>query len=497
MHRRFRRLSIVTGLVALFVAAAAGSAHAAVEVKTLKAIDNGPHGAILQGEVTLQGSQPNFAGFEYGETTSYGSESEAVIVPKGSGWYYFQVRVSGLKPGTTYHYRAGTTSGFSAIYGVDKTFTTTQPIFKAEHYPAELSFGTNPADLPVIGVEGGDLTCSTAGGSELGSASGSLTLTPVFKECKFAGFSSATVSMNGCSYVVHAEEGTSDTMDIACPSEKAITVTSGNCAMSIPAQTGLGQLDARAANQPSEGFGVLELDLDISGLKYTKTNDGFLCPFNGTGTKEDGTYGGLIAIVGEYEKGNNALGFVPTAVFQADQYPATLSGQQTAGDPLSLGVEAGGTLTCESITASGALAAEGATMSLAPAYSVCRLFGLNGTTVTLNGCEYAFHAGSVAADTMDIVCPAGKTITVSAGNCGMSIPAQAGLAVEASNDTSGSPQKLQLALGATGLEYTKTKDGFLCPFNGTGTKTDGTYDGTLSVSATNAAKAAIGVGVSS
>lgn len=491
MQRRLRRLVLVTGLLTVLAAISASSAFAVFQAETLPARNIGPHSVELRGKVFLE-EQQAFVGFEYGETTAYGNEYESTPLPKQSGWVYVSARIHGLKDGTTYHYR------FAALspvidYGEDATVTTTQPIFRAEKYPAEFNGGNYINDPFLIGVESGKLDCGTGLKGEQSADSESVTLTPIFEGCSLAGLN-ATVSVNGCSYVIHAGEGTSGTLDIACPSGKAITVSAGNCAMSIPAQTGLSQVDAGVANAEN----VLEFMFDVSSLKYTKTNDGFLCPFNGTGTKEDGTYDGKAGVEGEYmDFYSNALGFVPTAVFQADQYPATLSGQQAAGDPLSLGVEAGGTLTCDSITAGGGLAAEAVTLSLSPAYSGCKIFGFYGSTVTLNGCEYAFHAGSVTADTMDIVCPAGKAIAVHAGNCDMTIPAQTGLAVEASNDTSGSPQKLQLELGATGLEYTKNKDGFLCPFNGTGTKTDGTLDGTLSVSATNAAKAAIGVGVSS
>ncbi len=495
MQGRFRLISVAVALATALMAVSAGSALAATEAKTLSATDLTPHGAVLQGEVSLN-EQSALAGFEYGETAAYGSDVEAPQIPKKTGWGSASAPVSGLEPGTTYHYRFVAWVGNGYIYGQDKTFTTAQPIFTSPAYPASLSV-KDPGDPLVVGVENGNLTCDVDLEGTMTAAGESISMTPSFSGCLLVGVS-ASVSANGCSYVFHAGGGTSGTLDIACPEGKAITVSAGNCAMAIPAQTGLSAVALGYTKTVAEGFIVgYTFDLGIDGLKYEKTKDGLLCGFNGTGVKEDGSFTGTARVYASIANIPLKVGFAPTTTFQADQYPATLSAQQAAGAPVSVGVE-GGSLTCSSVTASGALASGAdTTLALAPAASGCELFG-GGATLSFNGCGYEFHAGTGTSSTMDIVCPAGKSITVEAGSCAMSIPAQAGLsAVNASNDTGSSPKKLKLAHSVNGLQYTKTKDGLLCKFSGTGSKTDGTYGGTFSVSATDAGGKAIGVGVGS
>jgi len=489
-----RRITAVGATAVALMAIAVASAMAAPPAaKTVEAAYVGPHSAELRGFVYLE-NDSGVAGFEYGETTAYGMESDLQSLPKGSsGWVPVQVEVNGLKTGTTYHFRLGAWSNkwFKVVLGGDVTFTTAQTSFRAETYP--VSLGTS--DVPELGFEGGTLSCAGGGASgELSAESDTLALNPTFSGCTLFGLE-AKLATNGCSYEYTVEAGTSDTMDIACPEGKAIAINAGTCAISIPAQTGLSAVESglEVGSDPRS----VTLALDIAGLTYTKTNDGFLCPLNGTGTKSDGTVAGeysLDAIAGGGEQVD--VDFRPSTTFQADQYPATLNAQQAAGDPLVLGVEEG-TLTCSTATATGSLpSGADQTLQLAPSFSGCVMLGRE-AAVSMNGCTYQFHGGSGATKPMDILCPAGKEITVSAGTCRISISAQTGLsAVEASNDTASKPQKLNLDIGVTGLTYTKTLDGLLCQFKGTGTKTDGTYAGTLSVSGANAESKAIGVGVS-
>ncbi len=71
----------------------------------------------------LEGSLSDGSGyghFEYGNTTSYGFSTAPQSLPS-RGW--FQGKVTGLTPGTNYHYRA-VVVGSSTVFGNDKTFKT-------------------------------------------------------------------------------------------------------------------------------------------------------------------------------------------------------------------------------------------------------------------------------------------------------------------------------------------------------------------------------------
>ena len=80
--------------------------------------------ATLTGEITDDGGDPNLTvWFQYGKTTSYGSETSH---QSKTGTGEFNATVSGLENCTTYHYRAAAKhQDFNdTMYGQDKTFTT-------------------------------------------------------------------------------------------------------------------------------------------------------------------------------------------------------------------------------------------------------------------------------------------------------------------------------------------------------------------------------------
>ncbi len=78
--------------------------------------------AVLHGRVTNNGGCVEMTTwFEYGKDTSYGSETQKEFRKTlGS----FSDSISGLSPGTTYHYRAVVRNNTKTGYGSDKTFTT-------------------------------------------------------------------------------------------------------------------------------------------------------------------------------------------------------------------------------------------------------------------------------------------------------------------------------------------------------------------------------------
>jgi hypothetical protein len=175
------------------------------------------------------------------------------------------------------------------------------------------------------------------------------------------------------------------------------------------------------------------------------------------------------------------------STFTAEKYPATISGAQVGEHVFS--VESGLTVKCKSATFSGTLSAASSTITMAPVYKECVAFGFVNSTVNFNSCNYLFHAGEeVAADkhagSVDIVCPKGGPIVITAGTCETQIPAQTGLNTNnIENNTS--PKDATASGSLTGITYTKTKDGFGCPFAGTGTRTDGGYSGTATATATS------------
>ena len=64
------------------------------------------------------------AWFQYGPTTSYGYSTALTDVGSGTGAINVSADVSGLQPGTTYHFQAVATNTWGTAYGGDQAFTT-------------------------------------------------------------------------------------------------------------------------------------------------------------------------------------------------------------------------------------------------------------------------------------------------------------------------------------------------------------------------------------
>lgn len=84
-------------------------------------------GATLKGQVNPHGYATTYQ-FEYGTTTSYGTKVPTTAESVGSGKTNVAVSkaISGLKLGTTYHYRVSATNAYGTTPGLDKTFTTSK-----------------------------------------------------------------------------------------------------------------------------------------------------------------------------------------------------------------------------------------------------------------------------------------------------------------------------------------------------------------------------------
>jgi hypothetical protein len=81
-----------------------------------------PTTATLNGTVVPDGT-PTVSHFDYGTNTSYGSTTPSAT-PSGFSSQPTAAHITGLTPGTTYHYRLDATTANLATTGSDGTFTT-------------------------------------------------------------------------------------------------------------------------------------------------------------------------------------------------------------------------------------------------------------------------------------------------------------------------------------------------------------------------------------
>jgi hypothetical protein len=83
--------------------------------------------AYLHGTVWPNGQQTSY-GFEYGTTTRYGLGTAKVTMTPIVGGHAVRRAVTGLTPGTTYHYRLVASAGGQTTRGPDRTLHTQPPV---------------------------------------------------------------------------------------------------------------------------------------------------------------------------------------------------------------------------------------------------------------------------------------------------------------------------------------------------------------------------------
>jgi hypothetical protein len=172
--------------------------------------------------------------------------------------------------------------------------------------------------------------------------------------------------------------------------------------------------------------------------------------------------------------------------FTASSYPtAAISTSEKGNDDFK--TEAG-SVECASTKTWFVRAGPSPSWTVEVHYSTCQAFGFLSATVNMNGCHLVL---TLPGGKVDLNCSIGKVITVTASTCEATIGSQENLeSVALSNSGTGISEKANVG----GIKYTVTKDGFLCPFNGTGAKTGATYtqNKAVQISSTNGATIDIG-----
>ncbi len=113
-------LSLVIGTSIAGVALAATSPSAS----TGGATKVGNTTAVLNGAVNPNGHATVYQ-FVYGPTTAYGGAGTLHKINSGTKAVAVSATITGLTPGTTYHYRLNASSAGGAVGGADRSFTTT------------------------------------------------------------------------------------------------------------------------------------------------------------------------------------------------------------------------------------------------------------------------------------------------------------------------------------------------------------------------------------
>jgi hypothetical protein len=161
--------------------------------------------------------------------------------------------------------------------------------YTASAYPTT-GTGESPIGNGTFITEAGSTECKTHFEATLTEASSRLTVKTKVPECARAfGLINATVNMGSCDYLFTEPIKTAPNawlapVDIACTNSwEPMTVTAATCKVTIGSQTPGG-----GANITNTA-GDVSVQITLEGIKYAVIQDGFGCPFNGTGQKTGAT----------------------------------------------------------------------------------------------------------------------------------------------------------------------------------------------------------------
>lgn len=165
---------------------------------------------------------------------------------------------------------------------------------KAGKYPATIHGSTTAGEKFTVGSSSVECKSDTYHGT-LSEPSSTLTVTPEYKNCTASFGVGATVTMEGCTYVLHvAEKASTDNYraytDISCPAGKSIKISAPiGCKLEIKAQNEIETSDLVDDTSASPKKDVT-FRPTMEKIVYTVTEDGPFCPLAGLGEKGDGKF---------------------------------------------------------------------------------------------------------------------------------------------------------------------------------------------------------------
>ncbi len=121
--RRTLQVFVLAGVIGLSFAGIA-SAAGSPSITTGAATKISNTTAVLNGTINPNGHATLYD-FSYGPTTAYGATSALHKVKSGTKPVAITITITGLAPGTTYHYRLNASNAGGAVSSPDRAFTTT------------------------------------------------------------------------------------------------------------------------------------------------------------------------------------------------------------------------------------------------------------------------------------------------------------------------------------------------------------------------------------
>jgi hypothetical protein len=147
-------------------------------------------------------------------------------------------------------------------------------------------------------TEAGNVECKKHIETTLTEPTSEPTMTVITRDCRAFGFLSATANMNGCHFLLTTPRhiGTTHsnfthewtfTTHVVCPAGKVIEITAATCKVTVGPQTPEGHVIITSTTTPTPDD--IDIQTTITAIAYTVIQDGFGCPFAGTGAKTGAT----------------------------------------------------------------------------------------------------------------------------------------------------------------------------------------------------------------
>jgi hypothetical protein len=127
---QWRLVGVALTSFALATAGAATARAASPAASTAPADAIGQAAATMRGAVDPNGSATTY-GFQWGTTPSYGQQTPNRSAGSGTSARAVSFRITGLVPGTSYHYRIVATNADGTTVGGDRSFKTALPPARA------------------------------------------------------------------------------------------------------------------------------------------------------------------------------------------------------------------------------------------------------------------------------------------------------------------------------------------------------------------------------
>ena len=166
-----KRLATTAAVGVLALVALPGAAFAAAPMAT-----TGPTTVVGSTTATVTGTvdpgaQSTNWHVEYGTSTGYGTSTSAKSAGSGSSSVAISAGLTGLKVGTTYHYRVVATNGAGTSHGTDAVFTTTVPPDVTTGTASSIT-ATAATLNGTVDPNGRDTTCASSTGHRRAGARG-------------------------------------------------------------------------------------------------------------------------------------------------------------------------------------------------------------------------------------------------------------------------------------------------------------------------------------